>query len=221
MPILTLAQIASHATRLASDPAAPFSVVSEYANIAYAVVSQAAGVKHAPKEQIAFASTTTSDERLSFPSDYDYALGLKLGVPNSWSTATSRTTSWEPLAKEAAPWGDPYQSQTSGEPRTYAEFATWFELRPSPLSVYSVELRYMRKITELTASTATPILDEQWHWALALKTAELLAAASERTTLEALNRPRYNPYVNSVRLDQTRQRMDERGMHVAYVRRLR
>src|SRR3990167_4151842 len=200
MPPLPLAKIGSPATPLASAPAAPFSVVSEYANIAYAVVSQAAGVKHAPKEQIAFASTTTSDERLSFPSDYDYTLGLKLGVPNSWSTATSRTTSWEPLAKEVAPW---------------------FELRPSPLSVYSVELRYMRKITELTASTATPILDEQWHWALALKTAELLAAASERTTLEALNRARYTAYVNSVRLDQTRQRMDERGMHVAYVRKLR
>lgn len=218
MPILTLAQIASHATRLASDSLAPLSIVSEYANMAYAHVSQAAGVKHSPKEQIAFASTTTSDNRLSFPSDYDYATGVKLGIPNSWSTATSRTTSWEPLTKSPAPWNDPYQSDTSDRPRIYAEFATWFELRPSPLSAYSVELRYMRKITELTASTATPILDEQWHWAIALKTAELLAATSEKSALEMLNRARYNTYMQTVRLDQARRRMDERGMHVAYAR---
>lgn len=213
MPQLTLAQIASHATRLANDALIPLSVVSEYANIAYGIVSQAAGILHSPKEQVVFASTTTSDNRLAFPSDYDFALGLKVGIPDSWSTATSRTTRWEGLTKAPAPWNDPYQSQTSGAPRDYAEFATWFELRPSPDSRYSVELRYMRKITELTASTSTPMLDEQWHWALALKTAELIAANGSDGTLEARNRARYASYINDLRVDQGRRRMDPRGMY--------
>ena len=218
MPVLSLAQIASHATRMANNALAPLSLVSEYVNIAYAQVSQAAGIQHQTKEVIAFASTTTSDNRLGFPTDYDYAIGLKLGIPNSWSTATSRTTSWDALAKMPAPWGDPYQSQTSGEPEEYAEYATWFELRPSPDSRYSVELRYMRKMSELTTSTATPILDEQWHWAIALRAGALLAAYSDDSTLENRNYARYNAYVAEIRTDQNRRRMDERGARVAYVR---
>ena len=213
MAVLSLAQIASHATRLANNANMALSVVSEYANVAYGIVSQAAGILHTPKEQTVFASTTTSDNRLAFPSDYDFALGLKLGVPTSWSTATSRTTTWEGLTKAPAPWNDPYQSQDSGVPRAYAEFATWFELRPSPDSRYSVELRYMRKATEMTASTATPILDEQWHWALALKTAELVSAFDSDGTLEARNRARYNSYIKDLRLDQGKRRMDPRGMY--------
>lgn len=162
MPIFNLAQIISHATRLAINPGISMSEASEYANVAIAHVSQAAGVQHAPKETCAFASTSTSDNRLAYPTDFDYALGVKVGVPGSWSTATSRTTSWVPLPKEPSPWGDPFQSDTSGQPAKYAEFATWFELRPSPNSAYSVELRYVRKLSDLTASTATPALDEQW-----------------------------------------------------------
>lgn len=220
MPVLTLAEVASLATRFAHDAVTPLSVVSEYANLAYNHVALAAGVQHAPTEVVAFASTTTSDNRLAYPTDYDRALGLKLGVPGSWSTATSRTTSWEPLAKEPAPWGDPYQSDTSGEPERYAEFATWLELRPSPDSAYSVELRYQRKLSALTTSTATFALDEQWHWALALKTAELLAAASGNTLDEAANRGRFGTYVRDLRTDQAKRLHDGRGAHVAYVRRL-
>ena len=219
MPVLSLAQLASHVTRLANAPAMPLSLASEYVNLAYAQVSQAAGLQHQAKEAVAFASTATSDNRMGFPPDFDYALGLKLGVPASWSTATSRTTSWEPLVKQTPPWGDPYQSDTSGVPEAYAEFATWFELRPSPISAYSVELRYMRKITEMTASTSTPILDEQWHWAIALRAAAL--ASSDDTMTETRNYSRYNAYVRDVRADQGRRRMDPRGQNAVYLRRIR
>lgn len=214
--ILTLAQIISHGTRLAVAPRIPLSLASEYANIAIGLVSQAAGVQHQPKETIAFASTSTSDNRVAFPGDYDYAIGLKVGIPTSWSTATSRTTSWEPLAKRPATWNDPYQSQESSQPRVYGEYATWFELYPSPNSAYSVELRYMRKLSDLTASTATPALDEQWHWACALKTAELIAAYDSNESLEAANARRFGSYVRSIRVDQHKKLMDERGAHMTF-----
>ena len=219
--IFTLAQIISHATRLAQNPGMAMSEASEYANIAIAHVAQAAGVQHAPKEVIAFTSTSTQDNRLGFPNDFDYTIGLKLGVPGSWSTATSRTTTWVPLPKQPAPWGDPYQSGDSGQPTQYAEFATWFELRPSPDSSYSVELRYMRKLSDLTSSTATPALDEQWGWACVCKTAELIAANASNWTAERGNARRYVDYIKSLRLDQSRKRMDERGAHLTPGRRFR
>lgn len=219
--IFNLAQIISHATRLAANPGISMSEASEYANVAIAHVSQAAGVQHAPKETVAFASTSTQDNRLAFPSDFDYALGVKVGIPGSWSTATSRTTAWVPLPKEPAPWGAPYQSESSGQPAKYAEFATWFEVRPSPDSSYSVELRYVRKLSDLTSSTATPALDEQWGWACICKAAELIAAVGSNTTAERQNARRYVEYVNTLRVDQGRKRMDERGMHMSPGRRFR
>lgn len=221
MPILTLAQLASHATRLATTPGAPLSLASEYVNLAYHMVSQDAGQQHQAKEATAYASTSTSDNRLSYPSDYDYALGLRVGVPNSWSTATSRTTSWEPLTKQPATWFEVYQSTDSATPQNYGEFATWLELVPSPNSAYSVELRYVRKLSDMTASTATPVLDEQWHWPIAIKAAELLAAVESNTTAEALNARRYTLMTRSLRADQTRKRMDPRGMYVTFGRRHR
>ena len=220
MAILTLGQIASHATRMASLPLAPLSLVSEYINIAYGMLVNTRGVELSQQETTAYASTSTGTDnaRVALPSDFDRALGLKYARPNSWSTATSRTTTWVPLIKEPAPqlntiW---IQSDTSGEPAAYAEYATWFELRPSPDSSYSIELRYQRKASEITSSTATPALDEQWHWALVLKSAELLSAAfSSDMTSEALARARYAVYVSNLRLDQAKKRADQRGGYVA------
>ena len=208
---------------MASLPLAPLSLVSEYVNIAYSMLVNTAGVALSAQETTAYASTSTGTDnaRLATPSDFDRALGLKYARPNSWSTATSRTTMWVPLVKEPAPqlntiW---IQSDTSGEPEAYAEYATWFELRPSPDSAYSVELRYQRKASEITSSTATPALDEQWHWALVLKSAELLTSAfASDTTSEAAARQRYTVYVSNLRLDQAKKRADQRGMYVAYTR---
>lgn len=223
MPTLTLAEIASHATRMANLPAAPLSLVSEYVNIAYGMLTTTAGVELSAQETVAYASTSTGTDnaRLAMPSDFDRALGLKLAVPNSWSTATSRTTEWVPLTKEPAPQFDTIwiQSDTSGEPEAYAEYATWFELRPSPDSAYSVELRYQRKPSAITASTATPALDEQWHWALVLKSAELLTVAfASDMTAESIAHRRYVTYLRDLRLDQAKKRADHRGMYMSYAR---
>jgi hypothetical protein len=84
--------------------------------------------------------------------------------------------------------------------------------------VYSVELRYMRKLSDMTLSTSTPTLDEQWHWGVALKAAELLAALGSDATVESRNARRYATWINTMRQDQTRKRMDPRGMYATYAR---
>jgi len=219
MPVLSLAQIASYATQMAQTPLVELSVASQYINLAYNIVSLERGVEHTPREQLAFASTSTITGRIALPSDHDYTLGIKIAIPNSWSTATSRTTEWKPLLKQPAQWFDAAESYATGEPERYADYATWLEFDPSPDSVYSLQLRYVRKISELTTSTATPLLDEQWHWAMVLKAAELLSAGfTSDMTRERQNQARYAAFVGGLRLDQTKKRMDPRGMRVQYQR---
>lgn len=224
MPILSLGDIASTASRLAGGRADwTLSEASLYVNISVAdYVGQASGLQHTPKEALAVSSTTSGGQRITLPSDYDYSIGFTIGIPNSWSTATSRMTTWKPLDKHDANWADTYPaSADGGEPTAYNEYATWLELVPSPDSSYSLTLRYMTKAPTLVASTDTPVLDEQWHWAAVLKTAELLAASRDDTEREALNRNRYVEYVNQLRTDQGKRLMDKRGSRVAYVRTLR
>jgi len=222
MPILNLKQIASRATQMTGVNVSWLpSEVSFYANVALGIVSQAAGIQHTTKEALAVSSTTSGGNRIALPSDYDYSLGLTVGIPNSWSTTTSRTTTWVPMEKHNANWADTFVGNADGgEPLGYIEYSTWFEIVPSPDSAYSTQLRYVTKAPELVASTSTPVLDEQWHWAVVLKTAELLGGASGNTTAEWLNRSRYNTYLGNVRTDQSKKRLDPRGARVAYVRKL-
>ena len=223
MPILNLGDIASTASRLAGGRADwTLSEASLYANIAVSdYVGQAAGIQHAPKEALAISSTTSGGNRIALPADYDYSIGLTVGVPNSWSTATSRMTTWTPMEKHDGNWADTFiNNLDGGEPEAYAEYSTWLEIVPSPDSSYSLTLRYMTKAPTLVASTDTPVLDEQWHWAVVLKTAELLAASREDDANEAKNRNRFLEYVNILRLDQGKRLMDRRGARLAYVRKL-
>jgi len=223
MPILNLGQIASRATELAGGRLDwQLSDASFYANIAITYVGQAAGIQHQSKEALAVSSTTSGVNRIALPTDYDYALGLTIGIPNSWSTATSRITTWEPMRKFDGNWADTFvNAADGGEPEAYIDYATWVELVPSPDSRYSLVLRYMTKAPTLVASTDTPVLDEQWHWAVTLKTAELLAASRDDDANEAKNHNRYLEYINTVRFDQTKRLLDKRGARVAYVRKLR
>jgi hypothetical protein len=224
MPILNLGQIASTASTFAGGRADwALSEASAYVNIAVSgYVGQAAGIQHSTKEALAVSSTTSGGNRIAFPADYDYALGLTVGIPNSWSTATSRITTWEPMRKFDGNWADTFSGNLDGgEPEAYAEYATWLELVPSPDSRYSLNLRYMTKAPTLVASTDTPVLDEQWHWAVVLKTAELLAGSRDDSERELMNRNRYIEYVNILRTDQAKKLLDKRGARVAYVRKLR
>lgn len=225
MPIMNLGTLISHTTRMANAPLLDASIVSEYVNLAYNMVALEAGIQHSQRETLAYASTNTNsaiiENRIALPTDCDYVIDLKIGIPTSWSTLTtvSKYTVWNPLYKEPSPWGDTGErSDMTGQPVKYAEFATWLELRPSPSSVYSVQMRYSRKLEALVSSTSTPALDEQWHWGVALKAAELVAAQSMDSGLEARNAERFSRYVSGLRLDQAKRRMDARGMHVTLLR---
>lgn len=210
MAFLTLGQMISRATELAGGRLdwSP-SEASFYVNQAAAILGNAQGIEHRSLES-SYATTLTSGvSRMALPSDYNYGIALSLG-----STIPSAGTQWRTLGKRDIGWADTFAGRldtTTGAPEAYIEYGGRFEVVPSPNSSYSAVLRYRRNLQEVTGSTATFSLDEQWNWATVLKTAELLAMSRGDIETEQLSRNRYIDYMNTMLPDQAKKWMDQRG----------
>lgn len=216
MPIMSLGQIASFATTFAGGRNdVQLSEASLLVNMAYSEVRSRAGLKHTPMESIAVSSTTTGENRIALPSDFDYAIALTLYVGSTSTNSTSHTTSSIPLVPKDARWIDA-QDPASGEPGFYVPYGTMIEFYPSPNSAYSAQLRYIAQTSTLVASTDTPDLDERWHTAIAHKATELVAAARGDIDNEALARNRYLNYVMGTRTDASDKQRDRTGMYVRF-----
>ena len=202
---LTLQNIASIATAFNQGRTdLTLSEVSFYANLAVGEV--ATRTQHLPLEGLAISSTTSGENRVTLPTDFDYPINLSLSSgSNVWT---------KQLQAREATWLDS-GTTTNGEPSYYALYGTWLEVWPTPDSAYSLTLRYGAKVPVMTASTSTPALAERYHYAVALKTAEMCAAARNDLDQEAICRARYLSYMNSTPSDMAyRQRVQE-GMAVA------
>lgn len=205
---LSLAQIASIATTFNQGRLdITLSEASFYANLALSEV--ATRTKHQTLERIAISSTTSGERRITVPSDFLYPLSVTI----SDNSAGPVGAPYQLQAREAT-WLDSYGSQV-GLPRWYIPYGDWIELAPSPDSAYSVQLRYGAKIPAMVASTSTPVLHERYHYAVALKTAELLAAARNDLEQEAANRVRYLSYMGSTPSDLAMRQSAQEGMGVA------
>lgn len=179
---LTLANICSIATGMVHGRTdITLSECSLYANLAYHEV--ATRIPFTAKEALTIISTSSSSATVSLPSDYEYTIALS-------TLSTSGAVGGRQLRAVQAEWIDS-QSTTLGEPEAYAEYAGWLELWPSPDSTYSIQMRYVKRLSTLTASTATPLLDERYHYPIACLTAAKIAAARQDVESEALATQRY------------------------------
>lgn len=222
MPVLTLAQVASAATRMAggrSDWA--LSEVSLYANIA---LSEICGViQHTPAEALALSSTTSGEARYALPQDYHSGIALTLYQGSSSTNTSSHYTTTIPLRQRDARWVDAQpvtNTVTPGVPSDYVPYATWLELYPSPNSAYSLQLRYLAKQPVLVQSSETPFIDERWHPGWLYKTIELLEASRNNVEGEAIARNRYINYMQSQPTDRALKQRDRTGMHVVFGRKV-
>lgn len=212
MPILTLAQVISHATEIAGGRSDwVLSEASFYANQAIGYVARNSALQHRSLES-SYATTIASGvSRMRLPSDYNMALALSIGS----SIAASGSTRWRTLGKRDIGWADVYAGRldaTTGQPEAYVEYGdSFFEIVPSPNSSYSIVMRYQRQPEEMSLSTATLSLNEQWHWPVVLKTAELLAISRSDFEMEQMCRNRYIDYMSTVLPDQDKKWMDVRG----------
>lgn len=208
---LNLADIASIATDLNQGRMDwTLSAVSKWANIALTEVSTR--VEMTPLQGIAVSSTTSGENRISLPADFDFPINLVLS-DNSAGPVGSPI----PLMEREIGWIDSTISGV-GVPKWYTRYSSWIELAPSPDSSYSLQLRYGAKVRALVDSTDTPNLGERYHYAVALKTAEYLAAARNDVEQEAVNRARYLSYMGSTPSDMAYKQRAEDGVSVALQR---
>lgn len=216
MPILNLGQLCSTATTFAGGRLDwALSEVSLYCNLAYSEVKSRQGLTHTQSEAIAISSTTSGENRIAFPADFDYPLAITMYVGSSSTVSRSHTTRTVSLVPRDARWVDA-QTLASGEPDSYVYYGTSIELFPSPNSAYSLQLRYRTQSPLLVASTDTPVLDERWHSAILYKTVAILEASRNNPEGEALANNRYLQYVNTTITDAASKQRDRTGMYIRF-----
>lgn len=199
MPSWTLSDIVSNATAgLGNRSDIALSKASFWANEAQRQVWDV--MPHDLAEVIAISSTTANEDKVAFPTDFQELLQV------------SRLSSSgnEPLQQinieNATSW-----STSTGEPTHYLLYADWLELRPTPGSAYSIELRYRKQLSEMTALTALPSVSTRLRYAVYLKTKELLADNVVRSPeLAAEAQAQYIAYMRSTPSDRALKQRENR-----------
>ena len=210
MPAWTLAELTSQATTaLGNRSDIALSTASLWCNEAQRVVWDV--LPHDLQEALAVSSTTVNDDKLTLPSDYQELLSLSnLSVSVGGQPALLDEINLDNL--EA--W-----STTTGEPTHYALYSDWLELRPVPDSAYSLQIRYRKQLSEMTALTDVPSVATRYRHAVFLKTKELLAQhAINAPELAAQARNDYLSYMPSTPSDRALRQRENRFYGLAIPR---
>ena len=163
MTLWNLGQVMSFATSAIgnrSDMAQ--SIVSVYANQAAIDINYA--VEPQEMEALAVSSTTSGENKITLPSDFQALLAL----------SNLSTSPYQLLIKKNYMDIDSTTTVVSA-PQYYVLYDTWLELFPSPDSSYSLQMRYQARPSVLTLTTATPSFDTRFSIAWMYKTAAYCA----------------------------------------------
>jgi len=120
---------------------------------------------HDQKEKLAVSSTTINEDKITLPTDFEEMLA----VSNLSAGAQPALLNQINLDQVEA-----YSTQT-GIPQYYALYSSWLELRPSPDSSYSLQLRYRALWSDMTETTDVPSIATRLRYGVFLKGVELLA----------------------------------------------
>src|SRR5881296_735722 len=128
------------------------SRASLYANAALRFIWET--VEHDKREALAVSSTTSGENRIMLPTDFEEMTNIS----NMSSTPPYPLTQWQV---------DDIDSNHTylGVPHNYVLYNDWLELWPSPDSSYSIQLRYKTKPSILTTTTATASLGTRYDMA--------------------------------------------------------
>jgi hypothetical protein len=162
MPSWNLGEIASATTTaLGNRSDIALSAVSFWANVAQQQVWDV--LPHDLQEGLAVSSSTSGENRITWPTDYQELLTLSnlsrsgvelrplnLGEANSWTTER-------------------------GDPTHFVQFSDWLELYPTPDSAHSLQLRYRRQLSDMTVVGSVPSVATRYRPAVFAKTKELVA----------------------------------------------
>jgi hypothetical protein len=224
--ILTLGDVISRSSSLAGGRLdwSP-SEISFYANLSLQELSTR--IHYTGKEALAYSSVSSGEGRVQLPSDFDYALTVRLdlysvgtaddGAGGEISVSTLQYTSQLTLK-------DPSETDSGstvfGQPQYYTLYNNWMELVPSPTSGYSITLRYASKQRTLIDSSATPDIDERWHPAWMYNTEKYLRKSRDDQEGSLIAERQYLQYVQSTPTDRSwrQQTKSMEGMRVMRVR---
>lgn len=202
----TLADLMSRSTSALGNRAdIALADCSFWANEAHRVVWDAQ--PHDQQEAIAISSTTSGEDKITLPADFQEIITISNLSDGGGSPDVLDPINLVELAS--------YSTDT-GTPLHYAQFATWLELRPSPDSSYSIELRYRKQLSTMTETTTAPSVATRYRYAVMLKTAELLAQNVIRDPQKSVEfRAEFIDYMSSVPSDRALQYREQRYLGVS------
>ena len=207
MPAWTLSDIVSHATQaLGNRSDIALSTASFWANEAQRFVWDS--MPHEQQEALATSSTTDGEDKISLPTDFQEMLHVS-------NTSSNPPASLQYMNIENA---ESWQT-TTGTPTHYMLYQDWLELRPSPDSSYSIQLRYRKKLSEMTLGASLPSVGTRFRYGVFLKAKELLAQHAINSPEQAtLARNEYISFMNSVPSDRALRFREQRFMGVSLPR---
>ena len=191
--------------KLTSDDIQP-SRVSHYVNQAQRDVANR--VQQVEFERLAVSSTSSGDDKLYLPADCERILSLSFQTGSVPRTIVQQNL-WD---KDAQSWGT-----QSGVPEFYVSYATWLELYPSPNSAYSLGMRYVARLSDMTNYDSIPSVDTRYHQAVLFKTVEYLAVRKGDEPAAAYSASLYDRELRAQPSALEQQQRNRAGMHAAVV----
>lgn len=183
----TLAEITSSMTAsLGNRLDVSISRASFWANEGQNVVWTA--LPHDLKEAIAVSSTTSGENRIILPADFQEMLNI--------STSTSSAIGRDVLTLINNDEIDSADTSLN-RPRSYIQYADWVELHPTPDSAYSLQLRYRKQLSTMTELMAQPSVGTRFRQAIYLKGTELLAEELQQFAHASHFKTRYNTFMRT------------------------
>ncbi len=122
---------------------------------------------HDLQEKLAVSSTTSGENRITLPSDFKELLNIRLST-SSGSQDVLQLINPDDIDSNS-------NATRLGIPVTYMPYADFLELRPSPDSAYSVQMRYRAQLGTLVSATDRLSVATRFGEAVFLKTTQLLA----------------------------------------------
>ncbi len=173
--------------RVGSDLVTPGRVIF-YVNLAQRDIANR--IQPVETERLAVSSTSSGDDKLFLPTDCERVLNLSFDTANPavGGRGLRQMNLWELDAKSAG--------TATGVPAGYLSYATWLELYPSPNSQYSLLLRYVARVSDITNLTAVPSVDTRYHQAVLFKTVEYLSLRHGDAAMANVFRQRYEQELN-------------------------
>ena len=203
MALWTLGTVMSEATSIIGNRAdIASSTVSLYANQAAIDINFA--VEPQEVEAVAVSSTTSGQNKITLPTDFQAMLGLSNLSISPFMLLTKKN------------WYDIDSSTTQlGKPHDYVLYDTWLELWPSPDSSYSIQMRYQARPSVLTLSTALPSFDTRFGIAWMYKTASYCAWHVKDFETASLYDQKYVAELSRIPSDLALRQRDRQGQNVA------